>query len=120
MRFYTQTEEANFRRVEGDEGWFKRTQFSLNRIWPVLKGLGGPILRRSVLPDSESEGEEEEEAADSEHEEREEKEPANAEKQKAAWMADALFDDPYLTHSDFADPAWFHCEDEEEVAEDWE
>ena len=73
-----------------------------------------------MLADSESEEEEEREVGDSEDGEREEKEPADSEKQKAAWMAETLFSDPYLTHDEFADPAGFECEDDEEMAGDFE
>ena len=120
LRFYTQAEEANLRRAEAYEGYFKRTEFTLNRVWPVLRELGGPILRRSVLADSESEEEEEMEPADSEHEEREEQASTDPEKQKKAWMAEALFHDPYLTYVDWADPAWSEGEDDDEVAGDFE
>jgi hypothetical protein len=105
MRFYTQMEEANFRRAEGNEGWFKRTDFTLNRLWPVLKDLGGPILHKSVLPDSGSEEEEEEEeSSDSELEDTEETIPADPETQKQAWMQETRYNDPYLTFEDMADP----------------
>ena len=120
MRFYTQMEEANFRRAEGNEGWFKRTDFTLNRIWPVLKALGGPILGKSVLLDSGSEEEEEEELSDAELEDTEETTLTDPETQKQAWMQESRYNDPYLTFKDMADPESSGSESDGEVAGDFE
>ena len=65
MRFYTPEEEDRFRGQESVDDYFAREQFSMNRVWPLLKEVreatGGPPRRRSA--DSECEGEENEENA---------------------------------------------------------